>query len=154
MKEYSWKGFTFNTDANKVGKELEKIEVAGELSNTTILDYAKKHPNSELYKCFEWDDTEASRKYRLIQASQILSSISIKIAEEPVKKQKVYYSIKSTNDSKRKFKNIRDIVENDDEYNQLVNKARNEFEECQEKYESLINKEDLKNIVFEIYRQI
>lgn len=153
-KEYSWKGFKFNGNPQKVGIELEKLEVLGELTNTAILDYAKEHTNSELYKCFEWDDTEASRKYRLIQATQILSSISVKITEEPVRKQKVYYSIKSTNDSKRKFKNIKDIVENDEEYNQLINKAKAEFEECQEKYESLINKEDLKNIVFEIYRKI
>lgn len=153
-KEYSWKYFQFSTDAQKVGSELEKLEVLGELTNDMIVDYAKNHPKSELFKCFEWNDTEAGRKYRLYQASQILSSISVKITEEPVQKQKVYYSIKSAETKKKVFKNIKDIVENDEEYLQLIDKASEELNACKDKYETLIKKEDLKDILFEIYRKI
>ena len=154
MKEYAWKGFNFNTDANKVGKELEQLEIIGEVNNEVVLEFAKNNPNSELYKCFEWDDTEAGRKYRLFQATQIISSISLTITEMPKKKQKVYYSIKSSETHKKTFKNIKDIVENDEEYQQLLDKATTEMNDCKEKYETLIKKDDLKNIVFEIYRKI
>ena len=154
MREYSWKGYGFSADAQAVGQELEKIETAGELTSEEILNYAKDNPDSELYKCFEWDDDEASRKYRLIQASQILSSISLKITEEPVRKQKVYVSIKSTTSGSRKFKNIKEVLENDEEYKQLLDKAEKEFDSCKDKYETLLRKQDLKDIIFDLYRKI
>ena len=154
MRVYSWKGCGFSADAQAVGQELEKIETAGELTSEEILNYAKDNPDSELYKCFEWDDDEASRKYRLVQASQILSSISLKITEEPVRKQKVYVSIKSATSGSRKFKNIKEVLDNDEEYKQLLDKAEKEFDSCKEKYETLLRKQDLKEIIFDLYRKI
>ena len=153
-KEYSWSSAGFSGNAQKVGIELEKLELNGELTNEIILDYAEKHTDSELHKCFEWDDAEASRKFRLRQATDLLCSISVKIIEKPMKKQRVYYSVKSSDTKAKSYKNIKEIVKNDEEYNQLIDKASDDLNRCKEKYEELINKEDLKNIVFEIYRQI
>lgn len=153
MKKYSWK-FIINADAQKVGKELEKIETLGELNNEAVLKYAEEHPKSELYKCFDWDDTEASKKWRLNQASRIICSISVEIKEEPTVKQRIYVNVRSSETGKRKFKNIRDVLENDDEYNQLVNKAKEDFNKCKEKYDTIINRDDLKDILFDIYREI
>lgn len=154
MKNYSWKATCFQADAQLVGEELEEIERQGEVTKEHILEYAQRHKDSELYKCFEWDDTEAGRKYRLQQANTILCSISIEIKEEPVRKQRVYVSVKSSNSGDRVFKNIKDVLEDDEEYKQLVDKARREFENCKEKYEELINREDLKNLLFEIYKEV
>lgn len=154
MKKYCWKSSGFDANVQAVGEELEKIEEVGEISSEKVLEYAEKHKNSELYKCFDWDDKSASRKYRLTQASCILSSISVEIKEEPVEKQKVYYSVVSSESGSRKFKNIKEILKDDDEYRQLVSKAKNEFDSCKEKYDNLIRKEDLKDIVFEIYKEI
>lgn len=154
MKIYSWKTVGFDANAQKVGEELEKIENDGEINSEEILNYAEKHKDSELYKCFEWDDTEASRKFRMLQASRILSSISLKIKETPAVKQKLYFSIRSASTEERTFKNIKDIVENDEEYTQLVNKAKDDLNRCTEKYEDLVKKQDLKDIIFEIYKNI
>ena len=152
MRKYSWGHIGFiNGDAQKVGEELENIE---NLTNKNVLEYAKRHTESELYKCFEWDDTKASEKYRLIQATQIISSISFVIEEEPIKKQKIYFSIKTEEKGVNKFRNIKDILENDDEYSALCNKARQEMEKCKDNYNNLIKKEDLKEIIFDIYRKI
>jgi len=107
-----------------------------------------------LHKCFEWDDTIAGEKYRLIQATRIISSISFVIEEKPKKTQKIYYSIKSEEKDVSKFKNIKDILEDDDEYYVLCNKAKQELESCKSKYDDLIKKEDLKNIIFNIYKEI
>ena len=82
MKKYCWKSSGFDVDVQSVGEELEKIEELGEISSEQVLEYAENHKDSELYKCFDWDDKSASRKYRLIQASNILSSISVEIKEE------------------------------------------------------------------------
>ena len=91
----------------------------------------------------------------MIQATQIISSISFVIEEEePPKKQKIYYSIKSEKQEARRFKNIKDILEDDEEYKALLNKAKNELEKCTNNYNDLIKKEDLKEIIFDIYREI
>lgn len=151
MKKYSWKSVGFNANAQKVGEELERIN---EITNKNVLEYAKDNINSELHKCFEWDDEIASEKYRLIQATKIISSISFVIQEEPVKKQKVYYSIKTEEKEIHSFKNIKSILENDEEYFALCNKAKQELENCKDKYNDLIQKKDLKEIIFEIYKEI
>ena len=154
MKKYSWKYTGSFADAQKVGEELESIEQAGEVTNIRVLQFAKDNPSSELYKCFEWDDKIAGENYRLLKASQIISSISFVVEEEPVKKQKVYYSIKTETEETRKFKNIKDILEDDEDYKALLGKAKNDLERCTNNYNDLLKKEDLKEIIFDIYRNI
>ena len=154
MRKYSWKNYVFSQDSQKVGEELEELEKVLEITNKNVLEYARKNKDSELHKCFEWNDTIAGEKYRLIQATNVISSISFVIEEEPIKKQKVYFSVKSDAKENRQFKNIKDILEDDEDYKALLNKARKEFETCKDNYDSLIKREDLKDIIFDIYREI
>ena len=157
MREYSWKNPGANycsADAQLVGEELEKLEFAGELTSEEVLEFAKNNPESETYKCFEWDNTVAGEKYRRIQASNLLSSIAVTIKEEPKETQRVYVSVKTSLDDTRKFKNIKEVLKNDEEYQQLVDRAKLEFINCKEKYEALLEKEDLKEVIFELYREI
>lgn len=154
MKKYSWKHAGFNANVQRVGEELEELEKNEDITNINVLKYAKNNPNSEIYKCFEWNDKIAGEKYRLHQANMIISSISFIIEEKPVKKQKVYYSIKTEEKEERTFKNIKNILKNDNEYIALCNKAKKELERCKDNYNNLIKKEDLKDIIFEIYKEI
>lgn len=146
--KYCWSSVSFaNADANKVGKELEGIEKKGELTRETVLEFAK-NKKSELHKCFEWDDKIAGEKYRLYQASYILTSISIVYEEEPKKATRMYVSIKNDNE-KREYKNIISVLENDDDYKKLLSKAKKDFISYKEKYQNLLQLQDLKNIIFE-----
>ena len=155
MKIFSWKHTCYaNADAQLVGEELEELEKSTEITNKSVLEYAKNKKKSEIYKCFDWDDKIAGEKWRLTQANQIIGSISFVIEEEPIKKQKVYFSVKSDKEENRKFKNIKDILEDDEDYKALLNKARKEFETCRDNYDNLIKREDLKDIIFDIYREI
>lgn len=154
MREYSWKYMGFNADAQLVGEELERLEFAGELTTDGVLKYAKTNPESETYKCFEWDDKIAGEKFRRYQATSLLSSIAVKVKEEPEKTQRVYLSVKTSTDNERKFKNIKEVLKNDEEYQQVVDKAKRDFINCKEKYETLIEREDLKEVIFELYREI
>lgn len=157
MREYSWKntGVHYQSaDAQIVGEELEKLEFAGELTSEEVLKFAKNNPDSEIYKCFEWDNTIAGKKFRKHQASSILSCISVKIKEEPKETQRVYVNIKTTSEGTRKFKNIKEVLKNDDEYQQLIDRAKQSFIRTKEQYETLLEKEDLKEIIFELYREI
>lgn len=144
---YKWSTYQFKGDANKVGEELERIEAVSELTNNSVLEYAEKNRNSELYKCFEWDDTKAARKYRLTQATAILQNISIVINEEE-DTAKAFVSIKTKEETKV-YKNIVSVIENDEEYNQLKDKAKRDFISYKEKYDKVLKLKDLKAIIFE-----
>jgi hypothetical protein len=62
-------------DAEKISAEIRSI--GGEITAEDYLGYAALHPESESHKCFEWDDANAGREYRLAQARLVLRSVVI-----------------------------------------------------------------------------
>lgn len=154
MKIFSWKDHYYSADAQLVGEELEIIERNDTITPENVLEYAEKHKDSELYKIFEWDDKEASKKWRLQQARTIICSIHLEIIEEPKKVQRVYVNVKDKETEERTFKNIKEVLKNNEEYQQLIDKAKREIKNCKDRYNDLIQKQDLKDIIFEIYREI
>lgn len=155
-RKYSWKyGVYGKADPQLVGEELEIIEQKGELTHLEVLEYARENEDSELHKCFEWDDTIAGELYRRHQASHILSHISFVVSEDnkPKEKQKVYVSIVNK-EEKRVFKNIERVVKNDEEYEQLLQSTQQALETLRLKYEKLIKKEDFKDLIFNFYKSI
>lgn len=157
MRQYRWKGFSFKGDATVVGHELETIEVGGELTNKEVLSYAEKHQDSELHKCFDWDDEVAGNKWRLSQASTILSAITIVTSEKtdttPEETVKAYVVIQNK-DNEQKLKNISLVLQDDEEYTQLKKRAYKDLERCKDKYAKLIQLNDLKEVVFDLYKNI
>lgn len=152
--KYKWSSYIFKGDANKVGKELRDIEKEEALTNKTVLDYARRNKDSELNKCFEWDDKIAGEKYRLVQASTLMCSISIVSEETQIETTRFLLNVKSENDGVRQFKSISKILENDNEYEQIKAKAKNEFINCKEKYEKTLKLEDLKKIIIDISKDL
>ena len=74
---YKWKESRLKADAQKVGAELETLnEDQQGLTPAAILDKARD-PDTELHKCFEWDDTEAAEQYRLVQARFLVRNLVI-----------------------------------------------------------------------------
>ena len=153
--KYCWKFYNFSADANKVGKELENI-TDEDITNKDVLEYAENHRNSELAKCFDWDNESAGRKWRLHEASTILQNISIIIddSEEPIQTTKVYVNTKKKDEEKRVFKKLVDVLENDEEYQNLLAKAKNDLEDCQNKYRNILELQDLKDIIFDMYKNL
>ena len=157
MKNFKWKDerfFGYGIDAQKVGEELEIVERGGNISPEHIIEYAERHKDSELYKCFEWDNDEASKKYRLHQARTVICSIQLEIKEEPREETRVYFNIKDKETKEKVYKSVKEISKDEELYLQIVEKAKKDFIRCKEKYESLLNISDLKEILFEIYRNI
>ena len=154
--KYVWNNVGFKADANSVGKELEQLERTTSLTNEEVLKYAKSHQNSELHKCFEWDDKIAGEKFRMQQATKLLCSISIVYEDNNNNEEKtrIYVSTRTRNDEKRTFKKITDVLEDDEEYKALLDKANNELNNCQQKYRDLIKLQDLKDIIFDIYKKM
>lgn len=85
-KEYQWRQAwahpIAHTDINLVVEELEIIQdINGTLTPGLVLESAK-NKSSVLHKCFTWDDSIAANKWRLRQASEMLSNIQLKVIKD------------------------------------------------------------------------
>ena len=71
----------FKADANKCYTEMLDLE---NITPQAVLERAKDE-NSELHKCFEWDNDVAAEKYRTIQAGNVIRMLYIepKSEDEP-----------------------------------------------------------------------
>ncbi len=72
--------FASKADAELVQKEIDALAAAdanGKCTNQALVDFARTHPKSESYKCFEWDDKKAAERHRLSQAGRIKCEIMI-----------------------------------------------------------------------------
>lgn len=91
--KYEWSpGFRemiVRADIKLVIKELKIIEDAyGEVTPALIIDASRKR-NSILHNYFEWDNDKAAENWRIAQARNLLSHISVKVVKEgtPVRMQ-------------------------------------------------------------------
>jgi hypothetical protein len=86
-KEFQWCDHFLNhkTDApdiNLVITELRNIKEAyGQVTPENVITEAKAE-SSILHCFFEWNDTEAARRYRMSQASKMLRSIEVKVIKD------------------------------------------------------------------------
>lgn len=130
----------YKADAEKVSKEIESIS---NVTPSSILEYARNE-NSELHKCFEWDDTVAAEKYRLQQARNIVCNLVYQEEkkEEPTKL-RVFYNQSSTNT----YQPTRVLVRNEDSYKELLMQAKSELRAFKNKYKMLTELEDIFNLI-------
>lgn len=76
----AWKsGCRISADAQKVADEI--LAIGNSATTTQILDKARDE-QTELHKCFDWDDAEAAEKWRLQQARHIVCNLVIKEKSE------------------------------------------------------------------------
>ena len=129
MTQVKWKTNLFgDADAQKVAEEI------GEQNTTPeeILEKAKD-PDSELHKCFEWDDTVAAEKYRLQQARTIMCNL-VWVTEDKKDEVRVFYNLTF---EKSEYHPTKLILQKPDEYQALLNKAKGELAAFKKKYSML-----------------
>jgi len=128
-------------DAQIVADEIANIGEA--VTAEQIVDKAKDE-NTELHKCFTWDDEAAAEKYRIIEARQIVRHLvreelpDMKNDTPPLR---VFYK---TNNGEG-YKHIeRTIIKREDEYQALLARAMMELRAFKAKYSML---EELREIL-------
>jgi hypothetical protein len=128
-------------DAQMVADEIANIGEA--VTAEQIVDKAKDK-NTELHKCFTWDDESAAEKYRIIEARQIVRHLvreelpDVKNDTPPLR---VFYK---TNNGEG-YKHIeRTIIKREDEYQALLARAMMELRAFKAKYSML---EELREIL-------
>lgn len=125
--EWRIKGI-YKADAQKVADEI------GERSITPqeVLEKAKDE-NSELHKCFEWDNDVAAEKYRLEQARKII----INLVYVPTKKEEQKVRCFQITSEKHVYQPTKHFLVQENEYQALLKRAKNELESFKKKYATL-----------------
>lgn len=122
----------FKADAQKVADEISSIGLS--VKPEEIVDKARDE-NTELHKCFEWDDTKAAERYRVYQARKIVCHLIVKEVNDEPQKQEVRFFYKT--DSQEGYKPTSYIMRNKDEYHKLLDRALTELKAFQRKYSTL-----------------
>lgn len=131
----------YDADAQKVAEEIG----GGKVTPQEVLEKAKNE-DSELHKCFEWDDSVAAEKYRLQQAGNILRMIVYQSGEKDACPVRVFQITTERNT----YQPTRLFIEQQDEYQNLLKRAKNELESFKRKYKALSELEQVFKAIEEI----
>lgn len=127
----SWNGFRFSADAEKCYREIQSLEC---ITPASIVDYARSE-DTELHKCFQWDDSIAAENWRKQQARIIVSSLVVTVEKNTAGSQK--YRLIQHDDSTKEYKPVVFTVRNMDEYSRLLAQAKRELRSFKERYKSI-----------------
>ena len=139
MNKVEWKIDLYgDANAQKVYEEI------GE-ENTTPEEVVKKaeNPDSELHKCFEWDDTKAAYQYRLQQARTVMRNL-VFVSDKKEEQVSAYYALTF---EKSEYHPTVLILQKPDEYNALLEKALGELRAFQKKYQMLTELKSLFDVI-------
>lgn len=134
----SWKsGTRYKADPQKVADEISGIGQSA--TPEQILDKARDE-NSELHKCFDWDDSSAAEKWRLHQARNIVCNLVMKDVSGTDKTPiRLFYKT----DSEEGYKPTVMIMQDKGEYRKLLDRAIAELSAFKKKYHSLTELESV-----------
>lgn len=126
--EWKIKGL-FKADAQRVADEIGENSITPE----QVLEKARNDENSELHKCFEWNDGIAAEKYRLIQARKIIINLAY------VPKEKTDEPVRCFQITREKsvYMPTKQFLVNNDEYQDLLKRAKLELESFKRRYATL-----------------
>ena len=136
--DVKWGTHPFKADAKKVYLEITKI--GDEVKPQQMVDYAKAHKESELYKCFTWDNRKAADKYRLVEARMIHQNLIINYKKSDNKNDKpiqIRATYRTDTSPSAGYKPTVLIVKNDDDYRGLLLVAKRELQQFKTKYSIL-----------------
>ena len=140
-------GKCYNADAQKVAYEI--AELGDGLEDSTLYEQIVekgRNESTELHKCFEWNDTVAAEKYRIVQARDITRHLYYVRREPEDEEERQEDRTVVLSEKFRVFTHMNGtpgimqtvhIVKDDDKYRQLLEQAMNELRAFKRKYECL-----------------
>lgn len=135
MVEWKIKGL-YKANAEKVYSEIKEL---GESFSPADVVEAAKDKNSELHKCFTWDDTVAAEKWRKQEARVLAANLVIKV--ETSDKETV--NVRVVESTSTGYSPTAVVVKSKTDYADLLARAKAELQAFKVKY--LVVKE-LQNI--------
>lgn len=141
----TWGTIKFSADAEKCYREIESL---GDCKPEEIVEFAEDE-ETELHKCFEWDDTKAAQRWRVQQARIVCNSLTV-IVEEDVD-EPISYRLIEHDSEELVYRPITVIARNEDQYNRLLYRARQEMAQFKKRYASL---KELASVIDAIDREL
>lgn len=120
----------FKGDAEKCYQELSQLD---EITPENVLEFAKDE-KTELHKCIEWDLEKAAYQWQLRQARTIIQFIVVTDEEEEDSEPVRVFQVSS---EQNKYQPLEFFIKNDDEYQSLLKRAKNELRAIKERYKTL-----------------
>lgn len=131
MVTWKVKGF-FKADAETVYKEITAL---GDSFSPEQIVEAAKDENSELHKCFTWDDTVAAENWRKHQARVLVAQLVIRT--ETTDKEPVAVRVISSASAKNMYAPTVKMLEVEQDYADLLARAVRELKIIQLKYKAV-----------------
>ncbi len=131
--EWRMKGL-YAGDAKKCYEEVMSLE---EITPQAVVDYAKQHPDSELYKCFDMNDASAAQKWRIHTARNLIGSFVL-IFKKPEEQPKRVFQITSQSNT---YQPIQFFLRNESEYDRLLSRAKEELLAIKNRYKQIVELE-------------
>lgn len=139
MENVRWSTKIFNANAQTVHDELMEIADSNEyqtLKPQEIVDWARDHENSELHKCFTWDDTQAAASWRRQQARTVINHLVVEVIPEGKKEPTIARTMLVTETEEGiAYKPVQYMVT--DEYTRVLDRAWREAKAWANRYKSL-----------------
>jgi hypothetical protein len=123
----------------RLKRELEIVQQRkGALKPEYVVEYAR-NPDTELYKHFTWDDTEAAKRYRLEQAAAIIRvCVTVIPYVGGVTTVRAYYSLpEDRKDNPGTYTPLITIMSDETKKLALMQMALDELKAFKKKYDSL-----------------
>ena len=137
-----WRVELYKADANKCANEI--MSLGEDVSPAQIVEYARK-PNTELHRCFTWNDAEAANKYRIYEARQVVCNLIVhKENGEKQEPTPIRLFHKTENGH---YKPLTLIVQNEDEYESLLRQCREALQSLKRKYSSLSEYQEIWDLI-------
>lgn len=137
-------GFRCSADAQKVADEIASI--GEEATPQQIVDKARSK-DTELHKCFEWDNKMAAEKYRLHQARLVTNHLVFVTQEH---KENYEVRVFQKVNPERGYIQTKVIFKNEDMHEQLLKSAYRELSTFTAKYRCLTELEKLFDVINEL----
>lgn len=141
---YEWASRNYSVSAQTVGETVERLgSLHGGFCPPSALVNEARPEQHELHGLFEWDDSVAAEAHRRQQARQVISSVRVVPAVEddspPAPSFPAFVSVYKVDENgvTRGYKPLSVVVEQPDEYRQVLAEANSAFAALRRRYASL-----------------
>ena len=142
--EWKVKGI-FKADAETVYSEITAL---GDTFTPGMIVEAAKDENSELHKCFTWDDTIAAENWRNHQARMLVAQLVVRA--ETQDNETVAVRVISTTTTKNEYTPTTMLVKSEPDYENLLARAIRELKAFQQKYKTITELREIFEVIDEL----
>lgn len=122
----------YKADAEAVYSEITAL---GDSFSPERIVEAAKDENSELHKCFTWDDTVAAKNWRKHQARMLVAQLVVKA--ETSDNEPVAVRVIASTTVRNEYKSVVKLLEVEQDYADLLARATRELQAIRNKYKTV-----------------